>query len=201
LTVLLLFAQCKIHYWKLVTWLHLTKKIGTTKMCTLTICFRVIPWLLSDSSKPWSYGMCSVCRGPKTQKWLRWLALHGCPFGGQDNLNKKFSWISGPTWTSATYRTSFCVNCISRSRDNVLQPNPWDKSLTGLLERGRNINLSCKRSIRPCNCNNSMVSMNCVSTKRYSEPHCGDWHNSCIISWFSRFSTSQNNRANGKWQN
>jgi hypothetical protein len=58
------------------------------QMCILTVWFRMIPWLLSNSSKPWSYGMCSVCRDPKTQKWRRWRALRGWPFGGKNDQNK-----------------------------------------------------------------------------------------------------------------
>jgi hypothetical protein len=50
-------------------------------MCILTVGFRMIPSLLRVSSKPWRYGMYSVCRDPKTQKWRRWLTLRGCPFG------------------------------------------------------------------------------------------------------------------------
>jgi hypothetical protein len=94
-------------------------------MCILITCFRIIPWLLSDSSRSWSCGMSSVCRDPKTQ-CRRWLALRGCPFWGQDNLNKGFSYTTSKIWTSATCRNNSRVNCMSKSRDNVLQPNPWD---------------------------------------------------------------------------
>jgi NADH:ubiquinone oxidoreductase subunit F (NADH-binding) len=63
--------------------------MGTTKVFILFVCFRMTPWLLSDSSKPWSCGMCSVCRDPKTQKWRMLQAMRGCPFGGQTDQNKR----------------------------------------------------------------------------------------------------------------
>jgi hypothetical protein len=65
-------------------------------------------------------------RDPKSQKWRRWLALRGCPFGGKDEKNKRNPQPTSKIWTSATCRNSSHVNCMCGTRDNVLQPNPWD---------------------------------------------------------------------------
>jgi hypothetical protein len=96
----------------------------------------MIAWSLSHSLKPWSYGMCSCCRDPETQKWRKWLTLRGWPFGGQDKPIKQFPSTKSQIWTSGTCRNSSRVNCMSGSRDNVLQPNTWDqgnKPCTGAL--------------------------------------------------------------------
>jgi hypothetical protein len=90
-------------------------------MYIFTVWFWIIPWSLSNSSKPWSYGMCSSCRDPKTQKRRRWLALRGCPFGGEDDQNKIFSGRTSKIWTSATCRNSSRVNCMCGSRVNVFR--------------------------------------------------------------------------------
>jgi hypothetical protein len=90
----------------------------------------MIVLLLSHSLAPWSYGMCSYFRDPKPPKWRRWLALRGCPFGGQDNLNKRLPCKTSQMWNSATCRKSSHVNCMSGSRDNFFQPNRWDPGNT-----------------------------------------------------------------------
>jgi hypothetical protein len=92
-------------------------KNGTTKMSILTVFSRMLAWSLSDSSKPWSYGMCSVCKDPKTQKWPRWLALRGCPLGDQDNLNSDSTRRTRYIWTSGTCRINSRVNCMGGTRD------------------------------------------------------------------------------------
>jgi hypothetical protein len=78
-----------------------------------------------DSSKPWSYGMCSVCRDPRTKKivgdylcadvrlevkitCIRNFLIHQVRYGLQQHVE------TVPVW----------IVCVSRG--NVLQPNPWD---------------------------------------------------------------------------
>jgi hypothetical protein len=103
------------------------KTAGTTKICIVSVWFRMILWSLSHSLKPWSYGMCSYCRDPKKQKKRRrWLALRGCLFGGQANLNKAFPCTTSQIWISTICWNSSRVNRASRSRDNDHGPRWWN---------------------------------------------------------------------------
>jgi hypothetical protein len=61
------------------------------KVWIFEVWFRIISSLFINSSKPWSYGMCSYCRDHKKQEWCKWLALCGWPFGGEDDHRDHFS--------------------------------------------------------------------------------------------------------------
>jgi hypothetical protein len=105
---------------------NIEKIIGKTKLFDLSMCFQMRPWLLSHSTKPWSYGMCSIFMDPKPQKWRRWLALRGCPYGGEDDQNMGFPCTTSKIRTSSTCKNSSRVNCMWGFRYNVLQPNLLD---------------------------------------------------------------------------
>jgi hypothetical protein len=105
-------------------------------------------------------------------------------------------WMKGPS--HIPFRT-FCIPIGSLKRLSILPPD--GPSRAEVVTYRFDVAFG-----GPCTCSNSMVSMNCITTKGLFGTAVGDRQNSHItwfvrdISQFSISSSSQNNRANRKWR-